>query len=100
MQYLIYTVLIVVGMGVSLLIGRAFLDWLLRFEGVRTVRTFFLSYRNGKGYLQTSDKPDKYFAVKMDSGRLGIMKADKVEKYSDFGRACYTVSFHFTGRYV
>lgn len=87
--------------SVSVVLGFcALLKWLTRFEGVRIVRTFCLSYRNGKGYLQTFNKPDKYFAVRMDSGRLGIMKTDKVKEYFDFGRVCYTVDFHFSGRYV
>lgn len=102
MQYLIYAALAIVGIGVSLLVCRAFLDWLLRFEDVHTVLTFHLSYRSdtGKGYLQTVNEPNKYFAVIMDSGRLGIMKADSIKPYQDFGGSCYSVDFHFTGRYV
>jgi len=102
MYYLIYVLVIVVAVGVTAVAVRAFLDWLLRFEDVRTVETFHLSYNSstGKGYLQTVNEPDKYFAVPMNSGRLGIMKADHIKPYEDFGGGCYSVDFHFTERYV
>lgn len=69
-------------------------------DNIRTIEPYHLSYSAGRGYLQTINKPPRHFAVQMDSGRLGIMKTDKIECFRDFGQACYSVDFHFTGQYA
>lgn len=64
-------------------------------ESVPVIKPFHV----GKGYLQIGYKPPTYFALPMDSGRLGIMQRTKCESYHDFGQTCYSVNFKFTGNY-
>jgi hypothetical protein len=82
-------------------LARIYTGFRILFQGaVATHKTFHLQTRNGKGSLQAAHRPRRYFAVKMDSGRSGIMRCLKVESYQDFSRPCYSVDFLFTGWYV
>lgn len=76
---------------------------LIRFEwsgAVRITKPLFMDYKNGSGYLQIANrKPPKYFAIKMQSGRYGIMRTTECASYSDFSCPCYSVSFRSTEFY-
>jgi len=61
--------------------------------------TVFKPYYCNNGYMQVVDEPPKYFGLKMNSGRIGIMKCLKVRVFRDFGVSCYGVKFRFTGHY-
>ncbi len=72
------------------------------YSDARVIKPFYLMHNQdtGKGYLQIGWKPPKHFAVKMNSGRLGIMCCTDISSYSDFGHTCYQVDFRFTGLYM
>jgi len=54
-------------------------------------------YYSSGYFMQTTVKPKKYFAKYMQSGNLGLCRVKNIKEFNDFGKACYSVDYEWTG---